>query len=84
VEAIEHKRKLYNGFGNALSRALEFVAVPLLFGWFGHWLDGRFGTGPLLLVTLGVVGLVGVFMSAWYRYVEAMQAEEAKAPWHKP
>lgn len=83
MKAVEHKQKLYNGFGNALSRAIEFVAIPVLFGWVGHLLDRHFGTGSLLLVVLGVVGLVGVFTSTWYRYVEAMQAEEAKAPWHK-
>lgn len=84
MKASEYQQEaMYNGFGNALSRAIEFVAVPLMLGWFGHVLDGHFGTGALLTIVLGVVGVVGVSLSSWYRYVAAMEAEEAKAPWAK-
>ena len=36
---------------------LQFAASIGLFAWLGHWLDGRFGTAPWLL-------LLGVFFGA--------------------
>lgn len=74
-------RALYNGFGDALTRAVEFVAIPALFGLLGHLLDTALGTGPLLLVALGVTALAGVFVRAYYAYEHAMREEEAKRPW---
>lgn len=76
-------QQLYGGFGNALSRAIEFVAVPLIFAFIGHLLDGWFGIEPVLTVAFGVFGVVGITLSFWYAYVAAMEAEEAKAPWRK-
>ena len=80
---VPQDQQLYGGFGNALSKAIEFVAVPLIFAFIGHVLDGRFGIEPVLTIALGVFGLVGITLSFWYAYVAAMEAEEAKAPWRK-
>ena len=77
------RRDLYNGFGDTLARAIEFVAAPVLFAFLGSFLDGRFDTAPVLLVSLLILGLVGTFLRTWYGYVEAMKAEEAKAPWNR-
>lgn len=76
------RRDLYNGFGNTLARAVEFVAAPVIFALLGAALDRRFGLTPFLTVTLLVLGLAGTFVRTWYGYVEAMKAEEAKGPWH--
>ena len=46
MDNLREKRELYNGFGNALSRAFELVVTPLIFGLGGHLLDGALGTGP--------------------------------------
>ncbi|MGI8792999.1 MAG: hypothetical protein ACR2H3_07470 [Acidimicrobiales bacterium] len=75
------RQELYSGFGDALARAVEYVAVPLLFALFGHFLDGRLHTGIVLTVALGSFGFVGVSLRAWFAYVAAMQAEEEKASW---
>ncbi len=82
VDALEDRKRLYAGFGDTFSRAIEFVATPILFWFIGHLLDGRFGTGNLIAVTLAAVAAVGMFLRSWYAYVEAMKVEEAKAPWH--
>jgi F0F1-type ATP synthase assembly protein I len=75
---------LYNGFGNALGQAVEFAGVPLIFFLVGLWIDHRFDTKPVFAVALFVVALVGVSVSAYYRYKAAMdQAEEGK-PWKRP
>lgn len=77
------KRDLYNGFGDTLARAIEFVAAPVLFAFVGSVLDRRFDLTPVLTVALLVIALVGVFVRTWYGYVEAMKTEEAKAPWNR-
>jgi F0F1-type ATP synthase assembly protein I len=83
MQVVSERQKLYGGFGTAFSLAIEFVAVPMIFGFIGHLIDGRAGTGTLFTVILGIFGVVGMFVSAFYRYVEAMKAEEAKKPWAK-
>jgi len=74
---------LYNGFGNALGQAVEFAGVPVIFFLVGLWLDHKFGTAPVFAVALFVLAVVGVSVSAYYRYKAAMdQAEEGK-PWKR-
>ena len=34
----------------------EFIAAVLLPGALGYWLDGRFGTRPIVMIALGVFG----------------------------
>lgn len=74
---------LYNGFGNALAQAVEFVGAPLIFLLVGLWLDHKFGTGPVCMLVLFVLALVGVSVSAYYRYKEAMEKEEEGKPWKR-
>lgn len=78
---VGERRELYNGFGDTLARAFEFAGTPLLFGFIGHYLDGRLGTGPALTVLLVVFALAGVTVRMYYGYVAAMEAHEAKAAW---
>lgn len=78
---LRDRRELYNGFGDTLARAVEFVAVPGIFAYAGHLLDGRFGTAPLLTVVLAVFALTGTFVRAYYAYEMAMREHEAKRPW---
>lgn len=80
---IEDKQKLYNGFGESFSRAIEFVVTPVLFGLLGHLVDGWLGTGVLVMLVLGGFGLVGMFLRTWYAYDEAMRVEERNAPWSR-
>jgi F0F1-type ATP synthase assembly protein I len=74
---------LYNGFGNALAQAVEFVATPVLFLLAGLWLDGRVGTKPVFMLAFFLLALVGVSVSAYYRYVAAMEKEEEGKPWKR-
>ena len=80
---LRDRRELYNGFGDTLARAVEFVAAPALFAYAGHLLDGRFGTGPLLTVALAVFALAGVFVRAYFAYEEEMRGHEAERPWSR-
>lgn len=79
----DEKRELYNGFGNAMGLAVELAGAPVLFGLFGWWLDGRFGTGHLLLIVLTLFAVVGLAIKTYYGYVQKMERHEAGAPWRR-
>ena len=74
-------RGLYGGFGEAMAQAFEFAVIPVLFGLFGLWLDGRLGTRPWLTVALLVVGIVGVVARLLYAYKARVETEEEGKPW---
>jgi hypothetical protein len=78
---LREKRELYNGFGDTLTRAVEFVAIPGVFAVAGHLLDGRLGTGSLLTVLLATFALAGTFVRAYFAYETAMREEESRRPW---
>jgi predicted lipid-binding transport protein (Tim44 family) len=71
------------GYTDALSTSLTFVLGPLLFGLFGAFLDGLFGTGRVFTVLLAVIGLISVATTIYYRYQAASAAEDAGKPWEK-
>lgn len=78
---LREKRALYNGFGETLTRAVEFVAAPGIFAWLGHLADRALSTGTLLTVAFAVFAAAGVFVRAYFAYGEAMREHEAAAPW---
>lgn len=82
-QPLADQQALYTGFGNALGQAVEIVATPFLFFLLGLWLDHAFGTGSILRVTLFVVALVGVGVTAYYRYQAAMDEAEEGKPWKR-
>jgi F0F1-type ATP synthase assembly protein I len=75
---------LYNGFGHALGQAVELAGTPLIFFLLGLWIDHHFGTAPVFTVVLFVAALVGVSVSAYYRYKAAIDQEEEGKPWKRP
>jgi F0F1-type ATP synthase assembly protein I len=83
VDAIEERKKLYTGFGDTFSRAVEFVVTPAIFGFVGHLVDGWVGTDPAFMLGLGVFAVVGMFLRSLISYSQAMDAEQAKGPWNK-
>ena len=78
---LRDRQATWEGFSNALSQAVEFVAAPLLFALLGWYLDGRFGTGPVLAIVLGLVGLAGVIARSYYWYMAKIEREEEGKPW---
>jgi hypothetical protein len=78
------KRDLYNGFGDSLARAVEFVAVPAVFGFLGHVLDGAVGTASVFTVGFVVFAFVGTVVRSYYAYEAAMKEHEARSPWRRP
>lgn len=83
MKQAEVRRDLYDGFGEALTRALEFVIIPFVFGFLGHVVDGRTGTRPLFMIVLGLVGLVGCAVKTVYSYRYRMAQAEKDMPWNR-
>jgi F0F1-type ATP synthase assembly protein I len=74
------RREMYNGFGEAYSRAMELVLCPLMFALGGYFLDGWLGTRPLFTVLLGLFGLAGVVARMVLQYALRMKAFDAELP----
>ena len=74
------RQALWNGFGDTLARALEFVITPFVFGLGGYALDRLFGTGPVLMIVLAALALIGLAVRTYYVYAEEMRQHEARLP----
>ncbi len=83
MDELTARRDLYQGFGNALAQAVELVGAPLLFGVGGWALDRWLGWFPVLTIVLGLWGLVGGVLRAYYAYAEKMSQEESGKPWRR-
>jgi hypothetical protein len=81
VFSLNDKRAMNQGFGDGLARAFELVATPAVFGALGYLIDRIAGTMPVFTVVLGVFGLVGTFLRAWYGYDSEMRALESSGRW---
>ena len=80
---LRERQATWQGFSDALAMAVEFVATPLLFALFGYGLDRVFGTGPVLAIVLGLVGLVGIVLRTYYWYQADVSREEEGKPWKR-
>ena len=78
---LRDRQPLWEGFDRALAQSIEIVVTPLLFALFGHWLDGRFGTSPVLAIVFGVLGLVAIVARSYLWYRAWMDREEKGKPW---
>lgn len=80
---LRERQATWQGFSDALGMAVELVATPMLFVLLGYWLDRWFGTGPVLAIVLGLFGLTGVVLRAYYWYQASMTREEEGKPWKR-
>ena len=80
---LRDQRQTWSGFGNALSRAIELVVTPVLFGLGGWYLDRWLGTRPVFTLSLFMLAIVGMAARMYDAYVAEMQAHEEAAPWKR-
>jgi hypothetical protein len=74
------RQKLNRGYSDGLSRAVEIVVTPLLFGLLGRLVDGWLGTGVIFTIGLGAFGVAGLFVKFWLGYDREMRKHEANIP----
>ena len=73
---LSDRQAMYNGFGNSLSRAVELVLTPAIFGFFGWLLDRWLGVTPLFTITLTLLVFLYVAWRLWSGYESDMKAHE--------
>ncbi len=83
AEPVGERQALYAGFGDALGFAVELAVIPVLFALFGLWLDGRFGTRPILMIVFIVLAIIGLGTRAYYTYAAQMAQHEEGKPWNR-
>ncbi|MEX2293404.1 MAG: AtpZ/AtpI family protein [Acidimicrobiales bacterium] len=80
---LSAKRELNNGFGNALTAAVELAVTPASFALIGWWIDRALGTSPLFLVVLFVFTLGYVSWKQYVSYDAKMRQQERLLPGHR-
>ncbi len=73
---LSAKRELNNGFGNALTVAVELAVTPALMALIGWQLDRWAGTAPLFLVVLFVFTVCYVGWKQFVAYDTKMRRQE--------
>lgn len=59
---------------------MELAFGPVVFALIGLWIDRRFGTMPLFVVGLTILGFVGAVANVYYRYkTEITKVEQETA-----
>jgi F0F1-type ATP synthase assembly protein I len=61
-----------------LGHGMDAAFMLVLFFGAGYGLDRLFGTTPIFMIVLTLVGAVGLFVTFWYRYDARMQELEAE------
>jgi ATP synthase protein I len=74
--AARSSRRLYDGL-SASSAGLEFGIAVALGALFGHWLDGKLGTEPWMLLVFMIIGLVAGFRGVLRAVARAERADSA-------
>ena len=73
---LRDRQDLNNGFGNALSRAVELVVTPMIFGFLGYLLDSRLGTRPVFMLVLFLFVLAYTLWKHYVAYSQQMDREQ--------
>ena len=73
---LSAKRELNNGFGNALSTAVELAVTPALMALVGWQIDRWLGTSPLVFLFLFAFTIAYVSWREYTRYTARMNRQE--------
>jgi F0F1-type ATP synthase assembly protein I len=76
---LRDRRELNNGFGNALSRAIELTVSPVIFGFLGFLLDRWLGTRPVFMIFLFAFTFVYMCWKQFSAYGIAMEKAQREA-----
>jgi F0F1-type ATP synthase assembly protein I len=78
---LRDRRQTWRGYSDALARAIELVATPLLFGLGGWYLDRWLGTRPLFTLILFLLVVVAMVARMYYAYTAEMKLHEQAGAW---
>lgn len=77
----DRRARAQGSAGDGFTQAVEFASGPVLLGLLGWFLDSRLGTAPLFLVGLACFGVVGAFVTFYFRYQAISAREDEGKPW---
>ena len=80
---LSAKRELNNGFGNALTAAVELAVTPALLALIGWQIDRWLGTSPLFLLVLFTFTVGYVSWKQYVGYDAKMRQQEQQIPGHR-
>jgi len=66
VDDKDDDARVRRRYGRMAGMGMQFGAAIIVFALVGHWLDGKAGTSPLLLVLGVLIGFAGGTMSLVY------------------
>ena len=75
---LRDRRELNNGFGNALTLAVELTVTPMIFGFLGWLLDGRLNTRPIFMLVFFAFVLGYVIWKHHAIYSNTMDEEQRR------
>ena len=78
---VGQNRALYQNASDGYTLAFELVLTPLLMALLGHFVDRAVGTGVLVALSFGVIGLLGVSYRAYVAYTARMKQLAEGKPW---
>ena len=81
---LSAKRELNNGFGNALSTAVELAVTPALMALVGWQVDRWLGTSPFVFLFLFAFTVAYVSWREYTRYQARMDHQERELLGPKP
>lgn len=73
---LSAKRELNNGFGNALTTAVELAVTPALMALLGAQIDRWLGTSPFVFLFLFVFTFGYVSWREYVRYTAKMDSQQ--------
>ncbi len=68
-DSDEQRREMMRASGQFMGHGLTWALAVLLFMGIGYWVDGKFGTAPVLMVVGAFVGGGAGFYSLYYHIV---------------
>ena len=80
---IAQNRELYENASDAYTLAFELVLTPLILAFLGHFVDRAAGTGFVVALGFGIVGVLGVSYRAYKAYTARMKELSVGKPWAK-
>ena len=66
--------------GPLLSAGIQMAVTVVAMFFIGRWLDGKFGTGPWLMITGGLIGSAGGIISFIRTALAVSRSESNKEP----
>lgn len=81
INSFVDKNKERNAQPKTSMHSFELVVTVIIFVLIGRIIDSKFDSTPLFTIALGLVGVIGSFLSAYYRYLLTSKSLDENKAW---